>query len=139
MIRTALIWLALGASAGGLMLLNKGLPLLPWLWTLRIPHVHMLMVGWMVQFACGVAYWILPRLDAGGGRGDERPIWLCYATLNGGVAIGTLDALLSSGGWGGTVALPPLMGLLYLLSAALFVAHAWPRIRPFQAGARPES
>src|SRR5262245_55442228 len=31
MIRTALVWLALGYTIGGLMLLNKGVPLLLWL------------------------------------------------------------------------------------------------------------
>ena len=34
MIRTALVWLALGYTVGGLLLLNKGLSMLPWLWTL---------------------------------------------------------------------------------------------------------
>ena len=140
MIRTALIWLALGAGAGGSVLINKGVPVLPWLWALRIPHVHMLLVGWMVQFACGVAFWILPRLDASGARGDERLIWACYAALNGGVVIGTLHALLIAFSdrnvW---VVLPPLMGMLYLLGAGLFVMHAWPRVRAFQTKAHPKS
>jgi hypothetical protein len=139
MIRTALIWMALGVTAGGLMLLNKGVPLLPWLWTLRVPHVHMLLVGWMVQFACGVAFWILPRLDAGGARGDQRLIWGCYAALNSGVVVGTLHALLRTvSNWKVLDALPPLMGALYLLSAGLFVAQAWPRVRPFQTHVRLE-
>lgn len=84
MIRTALVWLTLGSTIGGVLLLNKGIPLLPWLWTLRFTHVHLLLVGWTVQFACGVAFWILPRLDAGGARGDERLVWVCYGALNGG-------------------------------------------------------
>ena len=71
MIRTALVWLALGYTIGGLLLLNKGVPMLPWLWTLRYTHVHLLLIGWNVQFACGVAFWILPRLDASGARGSS--------------------------------------------------------------------
>ena len=39
MIRTALVWLALGYTIGGLLLLSKGLSMLPWLWTLRFTHV----------------------------------------------------------------------------------------------------
>src|SRR4051794_28904419 len=99
MIRTALVWLAIGYAVGGLLLLNKGVPLLPWLWTLRSAHIHMLLVGWTVQLACGVAFWILPRLDASGARGNERLAWICYAALNGGVVLGALyDPLAALGG-----------------------------------------
>ena len=139
MIRTALLWLAIGFSVGGLVLLNKGVPLLPWLWTLRSAHIHMLLVGWTVQLACGVAFWILPRLDARGTRGDERLVWGCYAALNGGVVLGALhDPLAALVFWPGWAVLPPLMGLLYGLAAALFVRHAWPRVVSFRALPRPE-
>ena len=139
MIRTALVWLALGYTLGGLVLLNKGLPLLPWLWTLRGSHVHILLAGWTVQLACGVAFWILPRLDAGGSRGDERSVWLCYAALNAGVALGALhDPLAALADIALLRAIPALMGLLYLIAAAAFVAHAWPRIGSFRALPRPD-
>ena len=138
MIRTALLWLAIGYSVGGLVLLNKGIPLLPWLWALRAAHIHMLLVGWTVQLACGVAFWILPRLDARGTRGDERLVWGCYAALNGGVVLGALhDPLAALIAWPGWDALLLLMGLLYLLAAALFALHAWPRVVAFRALARP--
>ena len=139
MIRTALVWLALGAPVGALVLLNKGVPVLPWLWVLRIPHVHMLLVGWMVQIACGVAFWILPRLDAHGSRGNERLVRGCYIALNAGVTLGALhDPLVTVADWGVCVLLPPLMGLLYPLAAGLFITHAWPRVLLFRARSRPE-
>jgi hypothetical protein len=134
LIRTALIWLALGSTIGGLLLLNKGMPLLPWLWLLRFTHVHLLLVGWTVQFACGVAFWILPRLDAGGARGDERLIWLCYGSLNAGVILAAInDPLVAVLGANDLVrALPVLAGLLYLVAITAFVIHAAPRIVPFR-------
>src|SRR5215212_7466708 len=118
LIRTALIWLALGSTIGGLLLLNKGLPLLPWLWLLRFTHVHLLLVGWTVQFACGVAFWILPRLDAGGARGDERMVWLCYAALNAGVMLAALhDPLAAVVGKSLLLDLMPVgAGALYLVA-----------------------
>jgi hypothetical protein len=138
MIRTALLWLAIGYGVGGLVLLTKGLSLLPWLWMLRAAHIHMLLVGWTVQLACGVAFWILPRLDARGTRGDERLVWGCYAALNIGVLCGTLhDPLVALAGGPGWAALPTLMGLLYLLAAALFAMHAWPRVVSFRVLPRP--
>ncbi|MEO7909714.1 MAG: hypothetical protein ABIV47_08705 [Roseiflexaceae bacterium] len=141
MIRTALLWLALGYTVGGVVLLNKGVPLLPWLWVLRTAHIHMLLVGWTVQFACGVAFWILPRLDARGARGNERLAWCCYAALNSAVLLGVLaDPLAALDGGSFRILrmmLPTLMGLIYLLAAALFVTHAWPRVVSFRTIPRP--
>jgi hypothetical protein len=139
MIRTALVWLALGYTIGGLLLLNKGLPILPWLWTLRYTHVHLLLVGWMVQFACGVAFWILPRLDASGARGDERPVWLCYAALNAGVVLAAWHDPLAAA-IGGTWLFDLMLagaGVLYIVAIVAFAIHAGPRIVPFRTLPRP--
>lgn len=129
MIRTALIWLALGYTFGGLVLFAKGTLLLPGLWALRSAHIHALLVGWTVQLACGVAFWILPRLGAAG-RGDERLVWGCYAALNSGVSLAVLHSVFAStAAWARWLLLP--IGALYLAAALVFLLHAWPRIRPF--------
>ena len=119
MVRVALCWLAVGYSAGGLLLANKGVPLAPWIWGLRGAHVHMLLVGWTLQLAAGVAYWILPRLDAHGDRGGDRPVWLCFGALNAGVVCSLLPGLAA------------VSGALYFVAAAAFVVHLWRRVRPF--------
>ena len=138
MIRTALGWLALGSTIGGLVLFNKGVPLLPWLWLLRASHIHMLLVGWTVQLACGVAYWILPRLDNSGSRGDERPVWVYYGAINGGVMLGAIyEPLASFAGQAGVDVPYIAMGALYLIAAAAFLIHAWPRITPFRTRRAP--
>jgi hypothetical protein len=130
-IRTALVYLGVGYTLGALALAEKGLRLLPWLWTLKASHVHLLLVGAMVQLACGVAVWILPRLGARG-RGDLRVVWLGYAALNGGVLLASLHpplaALLGPLGW-----MPLVAGLLYLAAIVAFVSHAWRRVLPFGA------
>ncbi|HEU5101234.1 MAG TPA: hypothetical protein VFU22_19555 [Roseiflexaceae bacterium] len=139
MIRTALVWLAIGYTLGGLLLLNKGMPTMAWLWTLRYTHVHILLIGWTVQFACGVAFWILPRLDAAGTRGDERLVWLSYAALNVGVVLAALrDPLAAAIGSSLLLDLMPVgAGALYLLGIVAFAAHARPRIVAFRALPRP--
>ena len=140
MIRTALVWLALGYTAGGLLLLNKGVPVLPWLWTLRTAHINILLVGWTVQLACGVAFWILPRLDTAGSRGNERLVWLCYGTLNSGVMVGGIyEPITSSLGVAGGGAAYIIVGGLYLLAATAFCIHAWPRIVSFRTPLRPDA
>ena len=125
-IRTALVWLAVGSAMGGLVLFNKGIPMLPWLWVLRFPHVHALLVGWMVQFACGVAFWILPRLDAQGRRGSHSLVWLCYIALNSGVVLAAShDLLVVSLGdsLAARIALV-IAGVLYVIAITSFVVHA---------------
>ena len=135
MIRTALVWLAVGYTIGGLLLLNKGVPLRSWLWTLRFTHVHLLLVGWMVQVACGVAFWILPRLDASGSRGNERLAWLCYAALNIGVVLAALHdpLVMASGESVISRSMAVSAGVLYIAAITAFVAHAAPRVAPFRA------
>lgn len=137
MIRTALLWLGLGYTLGGLMLSNKGVPWLASLWILRSMHVHILMIGWTVQCACGVAFWILPRLDAAGSRGDERSVWLCFVLLNAGVLTAVLYVLLQMLHidmlW-----LQALAGVLYACAALAFAHNAWPRVLPFRNLPRPD-
>src|SRR5690349_9899876 len=59
-IRAALLWLAAASLLGALTLARAslGLPVLA-TWIPR--HAEMMLFGWMVQLAFGVAHWILPR------------------------------------------------------------------------------
>lgn len=134
MIRTALLQLALGATIGGLLLIEKGLHLQPWLWTLRPGHIQIMLFGWTVQLATGVAVWILPRLDAAGSRGNLRLAWLGYGALNGGVALAALHLPLATAlGEAGLGWMRPLAALLYLVAIGALLRHAWLRVLPFPA------
>jgi nitric oxide reductase large subunit len=128
MIRSALLWMGATSTLGALLLLQKGLLLVVGAWAFRSAHVHMALFGWIVQLACGVAFWILPRLDSAGSRGDERPVWVCWGLLNAGVLL-VLTAPIAA----------PVAGALHLVAAlchagavAAFALHAWPRVRSFR-------
>lgn len=139
MIRTALLHLALGTTIGGLLLAEKGLRLWPWLWVLRPGHVQILLVGWVVQLACGVAVWILPRLNAAGDRGSMTPVWIAYAALNGGVALAALHQPLGRVADGGSPGwMPGIAGLFHLVGMIMLVGHLWRRVLPFRLLPRPE-
>jgi hypothetical protein len=89
-------------------------------------HIEFLLVGWMVQLAFGVAFWILPRFRSGPERGREELVWLSYALLNLGVIIAA--AGLSAG----LPAAVPLAGhIAQGMAAGAFALHAWPRIKMF--------
>lgn len=123
MVRASLLYLGLGFAFGALMLANKGVPLHPRLWALLPLHAEMLLVGWAIQLAMGVAFWILPRFKTE--RPREGLAWLAFALLNTGV----LAVMLGS--WFAGYGVAVLAGrLAELLAAAAFAAHAWPRVKP---------
>lgn len=125
MVRTALLHLALGFGLGALLLAHREVPVHPGIPRLRPLHVEFLLLGWTVQLAMGVAFWILPRFRTGPERGREWPAWLAWLLLNAGVVatgvgLATGPALAAALGRGAEV-----------LAAAAFAYHAWPRIKPF--------
>lgn len=133
-IRAALLHLGGGVVLGGLVLSGKGLPVhLGWAWLVLPAHIQLLIGGWLIQLALGVAYWILPRLDTGG-RGRTAWAWCCFGALNTGVT-GTAFLLLMRP----LVTWPWIDGLLVpaaalqLLALIAFAVHAWPRIKPIAA------
>jgi hypothetical protein len=122
-VRSALLHLLLGFTFGALMLGNKGVPFNPSLWRLRPAHIEILLVGWIIQLAMGIAFWILPRFWEPPRRGDVRGAVVAFILLNSGVWLVALSAIL---------ALPGQLifwGRLAEVGAALaFVVHIWPRI-----------
>ena len=124
-IRTALLYLGVGFTLGAMILFQKGVPYAGGVWRLLPMHIEFLLIGWTLQLAMGVGFWILPRFILGAPRGDERPVWLAYALLNAGV----LSAAL--GQWLRAPTIIPLLGrAAEVLAAAAFSFHAWPRIKP---------
>lgn len=125
LIRTALIYLAVGFTFGALQLFQKGVPISPALWRLLPMHVEFVLIGWTMQLAMGVAFWILPRFMQGKARGDESVVWVAYGLLNAGVLTAGVGSVLDA----------PAMVLVVgraseLLSVAAFAIHAWPRVKP---------
>ena len=125
-VRTALGYLAIGFTLGAIMLADAGMLLGVSPARLLPMHTEFLLVGWMVQLALGVAFWILPRFRTGPERGNERAAWLSYGLLN----LGVLAAAI-----GPAMDLPSIMPLLghvsQGLAAAAFAINAWPRVKQF--------
>jgi len=132
MIRASLLHLSIGFTLGGLMLLNKGVPVEGWFWALLPLHMEMLLIGWLVQLAMGVAYWILPRFykyvareeTYADPRGNVRLAWAAFVLLNAGVL------LVGLAGWWGGVGARIAGRAAEGLAALAFAMHAWPRIKP---------
>jgi len=101
----------------------------------------MLFVGWFLQFALGIAYWLLPRK-----RSSDQPLgynerisWLGVGALNTGLVLRMLGEPLEHTGRGNLVTLLVLFAsaILQLAAVMVFVLQIWPRmglrrIRPRQ-------
>jgi heme/copper-type cytochrome/quinol oxidase subunit 1 len=125
-IRAALIHLGIGFTLGGLMLFNKGVTLDPALWRLLPIHVEFVLLGWTVQLAMGVAFWILPRLQRTERYGNPTLAWIAFALLNSGVLTVAAGEWLDSPAW-----LILLGRSVELAAVAAFAIYIWPRVKPF--------
>ena len=119
-VRLAFAHLVVGTGVGAVLLAAKAVELPAALWALRAFHVEALVVGFAVQLAVGVAYWILPnRRGAAGAAGSG--VALAVVGLNAGV-------LLVGGGLA-------VAGRVAEAAAVIaFAAHAWARVRAPRAG-----
>jgi len=125
-VRVSLIYLFLGITLGALLLAEEGVPFSPTLESWLPVHIELLTVGWLVQLALGVAYWILPRFSSGPPRGNQGLAWLSFFVLNTGLWLAALG-FLSSKPW-----LLPAGRLIEIVAVALFVWGAWRRVRPWR-------
>jgi heme/copper-type cytochrome/quinol oxidase subunit 1 len=121
-VRASLIYLLLGFTFGALILAQKGISYYPPVWNLFPIHTEFLLIGWFVQLAMGVAFWILPRFSSGPPRGNVKLIWISFMLLNLGILCGVLRL------W-----IPPaaLIGRAAEAAAGIvFAIGLWRRVKP---------
>jgi hypothetical protein len=124
-VRLALIYFATGFTLGAILLANKGLGFDPALWNLLPAHVDFLLLGWTLQLAFGVAFWILPRFSRAPRRGNEKLAWAAIILLNAGIWVDGVGPLLFHSSY-----LNLLGRSLLILAAISFAIQAWPRVKP---------
>ncbi len=128
LIQTACGWLLLGLAGGAVLLGAKGLDA-PIAWERWSGfHTEAVLLGWMLQFTMGVAYWMLPKHAAGPERGREGPIAATFVLVNAGVGLAIVGPALAA-----PAALAA--GRIATLAAVIaFASNVLPRVKPFGAG-----
>ena len=122
-IRLALLHLIVGAFLGASLLAGKAYGFA--YWKTLLPHVEIMLYGWVFQLILGVSYWILPRNSSPPFRGNVVFAWLSLLFLNCGVVASFARS---------TALLPVWMPPLFEVVAFVFYARVvFPRIRPFLA------
>jgi hypothetical protein len=121
-IRAALLYLLFGFTFGALLLAQKGISYAPSVWNLFPIHIEFLSVGWLVQLAMGVGFWIFPRFSNRPPRGNERLIWLSFVSINVGILLTAFQLWVSS---------TLLLGrVLEVSGAVIYVLGLWRRVKP---------
>jgi hypothetical protein len=114
LIRLSLTFFLAGVTLGALLLADKGLAAMPWLWPWRWAHIVMSLNGWLLNLVFGTAYWILPRNVTGDDRGRPSVTILAVVLLNAGIGLSMFF---------------PTTGLaIQFAGCALFVYQLWSRI-----------
>ncbi|HKG25136.1 MAG TPA: hypothetical protein VKB09_05765 [Thermomicrobiales bacterium] len=130
MLRAGFVWLLLGAVVGAGMMIDDVLPG-SWRVWMGPTHGHMLFVGWFVQFAIGVAYWLFPRRRSPARPvGYHQPLALAaVAMLNAGLLLRVVAEPAQRSGHRGdwTTVLLGCSGALQVAAFAVFVTQLWPR------------
>jgi hypothetical protein len=141
LVRAALLWLVFGFALGALMLSDA---LAPGSWRLWFAptHGHILFVGWFLQFAVGVGYWLLPRK-----RSPERPegyhataALVAFALLNSGLLLRVIVEPLGRSGRGSDALDVTLAvsSLLQLAAIVIIARQIWGRVLPRRKRAAPD-
>jgi len=125
MLRAAFLHLVSGATIGALMLAGKGIAGLAGALALLTVHQEQMLVGWMVQFALGVGFWIFPRLPGRARDEHSRSAALAACLLNAGVVAACAGDVASSP-W-----LTAAGRAAELAAVLLFLGIVWPRVRPY--------
>jgi heme/copper-type cytochrome/quinol oxidase subunit 1 len=125
-IRCALLYLGMGFTLGGLLLGARAGAISAALMRILPLHIELLLIGWMVQLAFGVGYWILPRSK--GSRRSERLAWASLLLLNIGVLTTGIGGFLAA-----QRGVLVLGRVAELLAAFAFALHAWPRARLYSS------
>jgi hypothetical protein len=130
MLRSSLIWLAVGMTIQLASPFATSLPAPLVLAGLRVFEVHALTVGWLTQLVFAVVYWMFPKASLDRPRGNAALAWFTYLCLNVGLILRAVGEPLVALGWATTKAWAlPLSAALQWLAVLAFVVNTWPRVK----------
>lgn len=119
-VRAALVHCLVGFSVGAWQLATRGGLLAPPIVSLRPVHIEVVLVGWLVQLAIGVAVWILPFSR---GVSHDRRLWSAWGLLNAGILFVVTGAFAPG-------SLLPVIGRVAEIGAGVLVVWVlWPRVQ----------
>ncbi len=128
MIKTSLIYLLMGVSLGVLIFLSQRFPGLAWASSWKTVHVHLLLVGAVIQMIMGVGLWMFPRRKEPPPVTTEPEGMTLYVAFNTGTVLRSLfEPFWQAGASAYFLTLSGM--LLQILSLVYFLYLIFQRIR----------
>jgi hypothetical protein len=129
--RTSLMYLASGFILGAVLLIAEATGA-SWGGAWGTTHAHIMFVGWFVQFAIGIGFWLLPRRKT-----PERPYgynptpaYIAYGLLNTGLVLRILvEPIYQMGNLSGNIVVIGLAisGVLQGIAGVIWASQLWGR------------
>ncbi len=116
MIKTSLVYLSIGFLLGLALFLAQRFPGFRWAFGWRYVHVHLILMGGIIQLIMGVALWMFPRTQEAPHVTPSWQGWLVYGLLN----VGTLMRSACEPFTGDGVYLAALTGMVLQVLAWFF-------------------
>lgn len=136
-LKTAILFLAVGLTIGGWMIVRREL------WAqypspyLVSAHTHAVFVGFVMMMILGVALWLFPRPDKADARYSPRMAEIAYWLITSGTAARVAGELLRSEMSTLWLRLAVVIaGFAQIVGIAVFFFTMWTRIRPVGSQAR---
>lgn len=130
-LRASMLYLLAGFTLGALMLAQEGISYDPAIDRVLPMHMEFLLIGWLVQLAMGVAFWIFPRFgwSLPHSRGSEVLIWASFWLLNAGICLAASSIWIPAALMAGRIA--------EATAVIVYAAASWRRIKAHgRAGAQ---
>jgi len=128
MIKTSLVYLLLGILIGLLTFLSHRFSTLEWVLRWRTVHVHLILMGAVIQMIMGVALWMFPRRKEPPPVTTEPEGMTLYVAFNLGTAVRSLfEPFWQAGVWFYFVALAGM--ILQVLSLFYFIWLIFQRVQ----------
>ncbi len=129
--KTSLLYLVLGFVLGGVLLIAEAFRA-SWVGAWGTVHAHILFVGWFVQFAIGIGFWLLPRRKTPPKPYgyNEALAYTGYSLLNIGLVLRILvEPFYLSGSIEGIVVIVTLSisGVLQAVAGVIWAWQLWGR------------
>ncbi len=135
LIKASLIYFLIGVLLGFFMELANFYPSFEFIWRYRTTHVHLLLVGFVIQLIVGVALWMFPRKSKGTPEEKLRALevenkrgLLLFYILNAGTIIRSIFEGISD--IGKLYSQLALLGMfLQVVAVFYFLILLFPRVR----------
>ncbi|MBI5197287.1 MAG: cbb3-type cytochrome c oxidase subunit I [Nitrospirae bacterium] len=124
-LRASLLYLVLAVTVGLTFTLWPQI-----IWSHRVRHAHIALLGWVSMFIFGVAYHVVPRISTRTLYSERMGSLHFYLANIGTIGLAACFTVIPHRGWDTVWPFASLSAFLFALGAYLFVVNMWKSMGP---------